>query len=196
MAKKRKATSKTLRFEIFKRDQFMCRYCGRTPPEAVLEVDHVIPVVDGGPTEEENLVTSCFECNRGKGKTSLGASSPPLSESKIAQRVEVEEQLLEFNKFLLEVRRTKQNEIAELSQYWLDSLNDERSKDYSLTGQRLSTLKMFAAKIPTARMFEAIDIASYRVKADWYRDEDRWKYFCGVCWKIIKGDGNGQKPNP
>src|SRR5258708_11812010 len=36
-------------------------------PEAILEVDHIHPESQGGLTELENLVTSCFECNRGKG---------------------------------------------------------------------------------------------------------------------------------
>lgn len=36
---KRKATGRSRRFEIFKRDGFACVYCGATPPDAVLEVD-------------------------------------------------------------------------------------------------------------------------------------------------------------
>src|SRR5262249_12475071 len=31
----------TLRFEVFRRDDFRCTYCGRKPPEVVLHVDHV-----------------------------------------------------------------------------------------------------------------------------------------------------------
>jgi 5-methylcytosine-specific restriction endonuclease McrA len=58
-----------LRFEILKRDNFTCRYCGRKPPEVVLEIDHIIPVVEGGTNDWGNLITSCFDCNRGKGKS-------------------------------------------------------------------------------------------------------------------------------
>ena len=35
--------SKKLRFEVFKRDGFQCAYCGKTPPEVSLEVDHIQP---------------------------------------------------------------------------------------------------------------------------------------------------------
>lgn len=59
--------SKRERFEVLRRDDFTCQYCGRKAPEVVLEVDHVFPVSCGGGNEMENLVTACRECNRGKG---------------------------------------------------------------------------------------------------------------------------------
>lgn len=60
-----------LRFVVLKRDRFTCQYCGRKSPEVSLEVDHVIPVSKGGPTEMANLRTACYTCNRGKGVMSL-----------------------------------------------------------------------------------------------------------------------------
>ena len=56
-----------LRFEVFKRDKHTCQYCGRSPPAVILEVDHIIPISSGGTDELSNLITSCFDCNRGKG---------------------------------------------------------------------------------------------------------------------------------
>ena len=57
-----------LRFSILQRDGFRCRYCGRpgNAPGVVLHVDHVVPVVAGGATTEDNLLTACDECNLGK----------------------------------------------------------------------------------------------------------------------------------
>jgi HNH endonuclease len=56
-----------LRFRVFQRDGYKCQYCGRTPQTgARLEIDHVIPVSQGGPTNIDNLITACFDCNRGK----------------------------------------------------------------------------------------------------------------------------------
>lgn len=55
------------RFKIFSRDGFTCVYCGRRPPEVILQPDHVIPRSKGGKNTEDNLVTSCEECNKGKG---------------------------------------------------------------------------------------------------------------------------------
>ncbi|MEN6290684.1 MAG: HNH endonuclease [Methanobacterium sp.] len=55
-----------IRFRILHRDNFTCQYCGRRAPEVVLEVDHIVPLSKGGKDDDENLTTSCRECNRGK----------------------------------------------------------------------------------------------------------------------------------
>jgi len=56
----------TLRFRIFQRDGFQCRYCGRKPPEVVLHIDHIHPVSKGGENDPTNYATACSDCNWGK----------------------------------------------------------------------------------------------------------------------------------
>ena len=56
-----------LRYKIFKRDNFKCVLCGTTGKEEKLEIDHIIPISEGGKTIKSNLRTLCFKCNRGKG---------------------------------------------------------------------------------------------------------------------------------
>lgn len=56
-----------LRFLVFKRDNYTCQYCGRKAPEVRLHLDHVQARSKGGKDEEENLITSCKDCNLGKG---------------------------------------------------------------------------------------------------------------------------------
>lgn len=56
----------SLRIKVFIRDGFRCVYCGATSRESRLEIDHVIPVAEGGTNHIDNLVTCCFPCNRGK----------------------------------------------------------------------------------------------------------------------------------
>jgi len=71
---KRKSISKKVRFEVFKRDRFTCKWCGKSPvvdDDVVLEIDHAVPVSKGGDNNILNLVTSCFSCNRGKGATKI-----------------------------------------------------------------------------------------------------------------------------
>ena len=71
----RAGISKRLRFEIFKRDSFKCQYCGKSAPDVVLEVDHIIPVAAGGKNDIINLVTACYDCNHGKSDKSLGENN-------------------------------------------------------------------------------------------------------------------------
>lgn len=67
-----RSLSKKLRFEILKRDEFKCRYCGRTEADGVkLHVDHVIAVALGGRNDPDNLATACADCNLGKAANML-----------------------------------------------------------------------------------------------------------------------------
>ena len=58
--------SKRLRYEVLRRDNYTCRYCGAFAPLAILVVDHVTPRKHGGPDKLENLITACQDCNSGK----------------------------------------------------------------------------------------------------------------------------------
>jgi 5-methylcytosine-specific restriction endonuclease McrA len=55
------------RHNIFLRDGNRCQFCGENFPRSELNLDHVIPRSRGGKTVWENVVTSCFACNRKKG---------------------------------------------------------------------------------------------------------------------------------
>lgn len=90
---KRKPLSKKVRYAVFARDGFQCRYCGARPDAgAVLVVDHIIPVAAGGDNAPENLLTACQPCNAGKGaQTPSNAAPTPTDANRIAQeRAEIE----------------------------------------------------------------------------------------------------------
>jgi 5-methylcytosine-specific restriction endonuclease McrA len=58
-----------LRWQVYKRDNFRCVSCGRSPakdPSVELHVDHIKPWSKGGETVLENLQTLCATCNLGK----------------------------------------------------------------------------------------------------------------------------------
>lgn len=57
-----------LRFIVFQRDLFTCRYCGRTPlqDQIKLHCDHIVPRSKGGIDKIDNLITACNDCNAGK----------------------------------------------------------------------------------------------------------------------------------
>ena len=78
----RKPITKKTRFEVFKRDSFKCQYCGKTPPEVTLEVDHIKPKSKKGSDDLNNLITACFNCNRGKSNIELKQITNTLNENK------------------------------------------------------------------------------------------------------------------
>ncbi len=62
----REYLSDDLRIKILLRDNFKCKLCGDSPPNTVLEIDHIVPISKGGKTNRKNLQTLCKKCNRGK----------------------------------------------------------------------------------------------------------------------------------
>lgn len=75
------AVTKRTRFEVLRRDNYTCQYCGATAPDAKITVDHVLPVALGGTDEHTNLVAACWDCNSGKGSTSPDESTVAEVES-------------------------------------------------------------------------------------------------------------------
>lgn len=78
--KKRLVTSDTIRRQFgswtkalyeagFRAVRGQCVKCGASPKknsEVTLEVDHIIPVAEGGTNDPKNLQTLCWSCNQGK----------------------------------------------------------------------------------------------------------------------------------
>ncbi len=54
------------RRNIFKRDKFVCQYCGEQPGTDALTIDHVVPRAQGGESRWDNCVLACIDCNHRK----------------------------------------------------------------------------------------------------------------------------------
>lgn len=54
------------RRNLFRRDGYMCQYCGCKPKSEELTIDHVIPRSRGGQSTWENCVLACTRCNHSK----------------------------------------------------------------------------------------------------------------------------------
>jgi hypothetical protein len=185
MAKnKRKNLSKKVRFDVFKRDGFKCAYCGRATPAVVLEVDHIEPVADGGTNEKENLITSCKDCNQGKGKTPLNKIPSPLVEH-IDEIKEKEEQIAHYRKVIKEKKRRIKSETL-----IIENIFKETFTEYSLKTQfKHRTIKKFLELLPCEEVEDAMEIATDRMTTP----ESCTKYFCGICWNKIKGNDKNYK---
>lgn len=122
----RKQVSKKIRFEVFKRDNFTCQYCGRKAPDVVLEVDHITPVAESGDNSIMNLITSCKDCNRGKGARKLDINTELEK-----QRKELEE--INEKRNQLEMMAKWRGELKKIEESQIDWVSDEMA---SLTGAR------------------------------------------------------------
>ena len=114
------SVSTRTRFEIFKRDGFRCRYCGKTTMETVLHVDHVVPRAGGGTDDPENLITACQACN-------LGKSDVPLTESRLPEPMTTEalqeqtNQIAAYLEACREHSRARDDFRQYIAEIWLDA---------------------------------------------------------------------------
>ncbi len=168
---------KKTRFEVFKRDGFACIYCGKRAPEVVLEVDHIEPKSNGGSDNFANLITACFDCNRGKGSVPINALHL-TSACKIDSRINIIDEIF--------------------SQAHPGVKLGNAFKEY--------TLRIFLGKLPfnlvqnamfkAACKFETFNMLDAICHPEEYtkgfsekvalRSEDTVKYFCGICWTAIE----------
>ncbi len=177
--------SKRTRFEVFKRDGFACQYCGQHPPAVLLEVDHINPKSAGGPDDFNNLITACRDCNSGKSNISLKRIPEKLKTDIVTLR-EKEEQLREYNKALRAVRQREEKDIEAVASVYTLYFNN-----YVLTASfKNTTILRFIRALPTIEVAEAMESAcSFMTDRNRSHGEDQAvRYFCGICWKKIRGD--------
>lgn len=179
---KRKSLSKKVRFDVFKRDEFSCQYCGRTPPSVVLHVDHIHPVKLGGDNSTDNLITSCLECNLGKGATSL-KSVPESLKDRAKDTAEKESQIAAYAKVMAAKRERIESQCWDVADIYMVAFDEE-----SILHTHFESIKQFLHKIPLHDAMDAMDVA---VNAIPYNKERCFRYFCGVCWNRIKGGKDG-----
>lgn len=120
------AVSKSLRFEVFARDSFTCQYCGSRPPDVVLELDHIHPRAKGGTDETVNLITSCYDCNRGK-CAKIISEIAPRPDANLAF-LKIQQELVEIKQYLSAKKKldtAKRNLCNSLRESWAEKLTSE-----------------------------------------------------------------------
>lgn len=63
---------------LFRRDNFMCMYCGQTFHRGFLSRAHIHPASRGGPDTWMNTVTACKRCNNAKSDRTPEEAGMPL----------------------------------------------------------------------------------------------------------------------
>lgn len=180
----RKHISKGTRFEIFKRDRFTCQYCGRKPPDVILHVDHVVAVKLGGTNAEENLLTSCSDCNLGKSATPLDLVDAPLNLTIDEERKEKLDQIEAYRWFLQDEQFVAQKCMEDVYKRWITREGQDPEKDvWNVPVKLESALRTFIKRMPLGEIIEAVDIAFDKFPTQHWK---RFPYFCGTCWGMIK----------
>ena len=122
---KRKTIGDKLRFEVFKRDQFKCQYCGKAAPDVVLNVDHINPVSKGGENDILNLVTSCEDCNSGKSDRLLSDNSILDKQRKMLEELDERRKQLQMMLEWRDELKDFDNEVAQsVADYFEQSIDD------------------------------------------------------------------------
>lgn len=172
---KRRPISVKTRFEVFKRDNFTCQYCGAHPPDVLLHVDHINPVSNGGQNDEVNLITSCQDCNLGKGKRLLSNRPKPLIDM-VNEAWEKEQQLIGYNQILADISERVDSDAWTVVGALFG--RDEVRRDWFFG------IRNFVKNLPLQVVLDASEIANAKMP---YSDNKRFRYFCGICWNRIKG---------
>lgn len=153
----RKSLSKKIRFEVFKRDNFTCQYCGSKAPDKILEIDHMHPVSKGGKDDIMNLITSCYDCNRGK-------SDRKLSDGSILekQRIQIEE--LNLRRQQLEMMLEWKTGLDSIKNQEAEALRDhiELTYGFGLPSDLFGLIKKNVKKFGFDTLLKAIDISFHK----------------------------------
>ena len=144
--------SNSKRFRILQRDNFKCAYCGKVAAETELEVDHIMPRSKGGSDEETNLVTACFQCNRGKRDRNI------ITNKKEKGINEIEQMAIDAH---LKENRFKIKSLGVI-RYFLNATDNKTE----LNIRSRAALKGYARKYDEELICECIDISIERYLFD------------------------------
>jgi len=171
------SVSKRLRYEVLRRDNHQCRYCGGAAPEVPLTVDHVIPVALGASNEPSNLVTACGPCNSGKSASSPDAPIVADVAADALRWSKAMEQAAEQLDADHELRERRREQFKQLWDTW--TIGDQPVP--LPAGWEDSIDRFISAGLPLHQVTEAVRISMTRhVPADAV-----FNYFCGVCWNKV-----------
>ena len=173
----RQPLSPRTRFEVFKRDGFVCQYCGAHPPDVLLHCDHIHPVAEGGENDTDNLVTACSRCNQGKSDVLLTVI-PQSLESKAADVAEREAQVAGWHQ-ILQARRDR----IEEEKWAIAEALEPGSSTHGFNKRSLLSIVRFLDRLPFHMVLEAAEITNARMH--FHGSAARFRYFCAVCWNKV-----------
>lgn len=114
--------------------------------------------------------------------------SPRRLPEQMEEATERHEQLEAFNRFLMKQRKLSDKRAREIGTYWYNLTADEKDIDqFTFSQTRIASVQTFLKKLPEAKIYEAVDIVfGKRFPHDPDNDGHTFRYFCGVCWGMIR----------
>lgn len=177
------AVSKRLRYEILRRDQHTCRYCGASAPDVPLRVDHVTPVALGGGDEPANLATSCEPCNSGKSSASPDAALvADVSDDALrwaAAMQQAADDMREQQAPKLAYRKTFQKAWSG----WTREVGWKTEKVELPDGWKGSLDAFYEAGLPQEVWPDIVEKAMTNPTV---RVDNTFRYACGIAWRMVK----------
>lgn len=174
------AVTKRLRYEILRRDNHACRYCGARAPEAELVVDHVVARALGGGDEPSNLVASCKACNSGKSSVPADATiveDVTADALRWAQAIRGAADALAADDHLVELMI---DQVGVLWDNWTYESGGERRTVPKAHDWRNTVEKWVMGGVTHLDTYSRL--IRRTMSAPNTRQEDRWKFFCGSVW--------------
>jgi len=154
--RKRKSLSNKTRIEVFKRDNFTCQYCGRKVPEVTLNCDHIEPVSKGGTNDLLNLITSCEQCNNGKGATRLNDNTVVTLQINQLNELQKKRQQTEM---LLEWKKSLENFEEEKTAIVIRYI-EQRIHPYKLSKNQSGKVRQLIGRFSPVELMDSIDIGA------------------------------------
>lgn len=186
------AVSKSIRFEVFARDSFTCQYCGKRPPEVILEVDHIHPVSKGGLDDLTNLLASCYDCNRGKRARIISDVAPRPDADLMFLRVQQE--LAEAKRYHA-AKKKRDNALAEvrecLIQTWQEMLAGAEPPPVANWNQWVNKYGPEEVELAINKCSVKAQYSDLGRGSPWVRCTECSKYISGILKKRM-GDANAE----
>jgi len=170
-----------LRFEILRRDNHQCRYCGAAAPDVKLTVDHVVPESLGGSDAPSNLVAACTSCNAGKASIAPDSAlvddvaADALRYSSALRRA-MEERSEKFSDLVGEIDR-----FGAAWARWGYGAGEQRVEVERANDWRQTVERWLVGGL-------TIDELVYNIPAamnDKIKGGNEWRYFCGIGWNML-----------
>ena len=172
------AVTKRTRYEVLKRDNYACRYCGQMAPDVKLTIDHVNPKALGGSDSPDNLVAACKDCNAGK--TSVQPGSDLVAD--VAQDAV---RWAAAIKTATAIRATLRADRAAYVEEFLEIWNLWTCRGEALptpANWEQSIWKFHEVGLPIDDLREAANKACSNPKIDAHQT---WRYMCGIAWRML-----------